>query len=60
MLVLDLSNDVCVFDETIQTIAFHQIKSDSSSESDSETTQIVTSHQIANDSSNLTKATHQA
>ncbi len=52
MLVLDLSSDVRVSDETTQTIAFHQIESDSSFESDSETIQIVASHQTASDSSN--------
>jgi hypothetical protein len=60
VLVLDLSSDVYVFDETTQAIAFHQTESDSSPESDSETTQIAASHQTASDSSNMTRATHQA
>jgi hypothetical protein len=60
MFVLDLSSDVCVSDETTQTIAFYQIESDSSSENDSKAIQIIAFHETASDSSNLTKATYQA
>ncbi len=60
VLVFDLSSDICAFDEMTQTIVFHRIESDSSSENDSKMTQIIAFHQIASDSSNLTRATYQA
>jgi hypothetical protein len=50
MSVLDLSSDVSAFDETIQTIAFHQIENDLSFENDSKTIQIVAFHQTASES----------
>ncbi len=59
MFVLDLLSDVSASDKTIQTIAFHQIESDLSSESDLKTTQIVAFHQITSDLLNLTRTTRQ-